>query len=613
MMPKGVVLCAILVVFGLHSALGQEPAKQDTAINVYQKIEKSAQRTWLTTALYDLFFKPIAFTGEKDGYRYRKLARKPYGTFEGDPIRNIRIVTLDPFGYDVYDTTEVPTLGTELFGNAMHIKTLKRTVLNLLLIKEGQPFDSLLVKESERLIRQELYIQEVFFYPQRSGTGLDSVDLLVRVLDSWSIVPEMGISGTRFSIGATEYNLGGLNHVFHNYYTRNHARNRDAFESDYSARNIRNSYVSTRVFYRLEEQGDYGTGVEVNRPFYSTITRWAGGISIAQQLKTDTIYQIDSTAKFLKSSSVPQDYWAAGAWKVAKGNTEDDRATNLIVAVRAASINYIQKPSEPYSSLPLYRDRAIFLAGIGLSTRKYVRDKYIFNYGYIEDVPIGRSYGIVGGYEMRQDARWYIGAHYMWGHYYSWGYFRARIDYGNYFRSGRYEQGVAKIGISYFTGLLEIGKWKFRQFVKPEFTIGIARQPTDNLTLNEGRQGIRGFNSSAIQGTQRIMLTLQTQSYAPWKFLGFQFGPYFVFSMGVLGNDADGFSKSTIYTQFGLGVLINNRYLVFDNFEVSLAFYPLIPGTGENNGNNIILGNAFKTTDFGFDDYGLGRPDAVGY
>jgi hypothetical protein len=83
--------------------------------------------------------------------------------------------------------------------------------------------------------------------------------------------------------------------------------------------------------------------------------------------------------------------------------------------------------------------------------------------------------------------------------------------------------------------------------------------------------------------------------------------------MGVLGNDADGFSKSTIYTQFGLGVLINNRYLVFDNFEVSLAFYPLIPGTGENNGNNVFIGNAFKTTDFGFDDYGLGRPEAVGY
>ncbi len=613
MMPKGVVLCAILVVFGLHSALGQEPAKQDTAIKVYQKIEKAAQRTWLTTALYDLFFKPIAFTGEKDGYRYRKLARKPYGTFEGDPIRNIRIVTLDPFGYDVYDTTEVPTLGTERFGNAMHIKTLKRTVLNLLLIKEGQPFDSLLVKESERLIRQELYIQEVFFYPQHSGSGRDSVDLLIRVLDSWSIIPDVGFSGTRFSVGLTENNMGGLNHVFHNYYTRNHARNRNAFETEYSARNIRNSYVSARVSYRLEEESDYRVGVDVSRPFYSTITRWAGGISIAQQFKTDTIYQIDSIVQFLKSSSVPQDYWAAGAWKVAKGTTEDDRATNLIVAVRAASINYIEKPSEPYSSLPLYRDRAIFLAGIGLSTRKYVRDRYIFNYGYIEDVPIGRSYGIVGGYEMRQDARWYIGAHYMWGHYYSWGYFRARIDYGNYFRSGRYEQGVAKIGLSYFTGLLELGKWKFRQFAKPEFTIGIARQSSDNLTLNEGSKGIRGFNSSAIQGTQRIMLTLQTQSYAPWKFLGFQFGPYFVFSMGVLGNDADGFSKSTIYTQFGLGVLINNRYLVFDNFEVSLAFYPLIPGTGENNGNNVFIGNAFKTTDFGFDDYGLGRPEAVGY
>ncbi len=149
--------------------------------------------------------------------------------------------------------------------------------------------------------------------------------------------------------------------------------------------------------------------------------------------------------------------------------------------------------------------------------------------------------------------------------------------------------------------------------MKPSFTIGINRNSTDNITLNEGRGGIRGFNTSAITGTHRMMLTLQTQSYAPWRLLGFQFGPYFVFSMGALGNETDGFSKSTIYTQFGLGVLVNNRYLVFENFELSIAFYPLIPGTGENNGSNVFIGNTFRTTDFGFPDYGLGRPNVVGY
>lgn len=604
---------AILFITGMPDVWAQQPTPQDTAIKVYVKMEKAAQRSWFTTALYDLFFKPIAFTGEKQDHQYRRLANRPFGTYEGDPIRTIRIVTLDPFGFDVYDTTEVPTLGTERFGNALHAKTLRRTVRNLLLIAEGQPFDSLLVKESERLIRQELYIQEVFFYPQHVGAELDSVDLLIRVLDSWSILPEFGISASRFSIGFTEYNMAGLNHVFHNYYTYNHALDRHAFETDYSVLNIRKTYISLRASYRLEEQGDYRTGLEVSRPFYSTVTRWAGGISAHHQVKTDTIYRADSSAVMLRSMSFPQDYWAAGAWQLTRGRTEDDRSTSVIVGLRAISMLFTERPEGPFSGLDLYRDRATFLAGIGLSTRKYVRDRYIFNYGWIEDVPIGRSYGLTGGYEMRSDPRWYIGAHYSWGHYYRWGYFSTRLEYGNYFRDGNYEQGTIRGDLSYFTGLLEIGKWKFRQFVKPSFVVGFNRVPTDNITLNEGRGGIRGFNTTALYGTHRLMLTLQTQSYAPWRLLGFQFGPYFVFSMGVLGNGTDGFTKSTVYTQLGLGVLVNNRYLVFENFELSLAFYPLIPGTGENNGKNVIIGNTFRTTDFGFPDFGLGRPNVVGY
>ncbi len=605
-------LCFALTIVG-EPVHAQEPAPQDTSLKVYVKIEKAAQRTWFTTALYDLFFKPIAFTGESKGYQYRRLATQAYDRFEGDPVRSIRIVTLDPFRYDVYDTTEVPSLGTERFGNAMHAKTLRMTVRNLLLFNEGEPFDSLLVKESERLIRQELYIQEVFFYPQHGGAGRDSVDVLIRVLDSWSLLPELGISGTRFSTGFTENNLGGLNHVFYNYYTWNHALDRHAFESDYSVRNIRNTYISAKASYRLNEIGDYQAGISIDRPFYSTVTRWAGGLSAFYQVKTDTVYQLDSTAQFLTSRGVPQDYWAAGAWQLVKGNTEDDRATNLIVGLRAISMVFTERPTGAAGGLDIYRDRATFLAGIGLSTRKYLRDRYIFNYGFIEDVPIGRSYGLVGGYEMRADPRWYIGAHYDWGQYYHWGYFSARLAYGNYFRQGFYEQGAVQGGISYFTGLLQLGKWRFRQFVKPSFTVGINRLPNDNITLNEGRGGIRGFNSSELFGTHRVMLTLQTQSYAPWRLLGFQFGPYFVCSMGVLGNERDGFEKSTVYTQFGLGVLVNNRYLVFENFELSIAFYPLIPGTGENNGNNVFIGNTFRTTDFGFPAYGLGRPNVVGY
>ncbi|WP_300097128.1 hypothetical protein [Flavobacterium sp.] len=63
------------------------------------------------------------------------------------------------------------------------------------------------------------------------------------------------------------------------------------------------------------------------------------------------------------------------------------------------------------------------------------------------------------------------------------------------------------------------------------------------------------------------------------------------------------------FSQIGIGFLITNNYLVFRNFQISLAFYPTIPG----NGNNIFKTNSFETTDFGFQDFGLDKPRTVIY
>ena len=168
------------------------------------------------------------------------------------------------------------------------------------------------------------------------------------------------------------------------------------------------------------------------------------------------------------------------------------------------------------------------------------------------------------------------------------------------------EQGIFTGGVNYFTGLFEIGKWKFRQFVKPQVTIGINRFSSDSLTLNEG-YGINGFNSSSLSGTSRLVFTLQTQSYTPWNFIGFHFGPFLVFSLGMLGDETKGFKNSKVYSQIGLGVLIKNENLVFSTFQISIAFYPSIPGKGQN----IFKMNSFKTTDFGFQDFEIGKPAVI--
>jgi hypothetical protein len=257
----------------------------------------------------------------------------------------------------------------------------------------------------------------------------------------------------------------------------------------------------------------------------------------------------------------------------------------------------------------MFSSEDLYLASVGVSARKYRQDKYIFKFGITEDVPIGKVFSITGGYQVRNDvSRLYIGARISSGFYYSWGYLGSNFEYGTFFRGSKAEQGVINVSVNYFTGLLEIGKWKFRQFVKPQATLGINRFAYDTLTINEG-YGLDGFNSLGLKGTRRILLTFQTQSYAPWDFIGFKFGPYVTFSTAMLGDASTGFSDSKMYFQFGLGVLIKNENLLLNAFQISIAFFPSIP----NRGRNVFKTNSFKTSDFGFRDFEIGKPGIALY
>jgi len=326
-----------------------------------------------------------------------------------------------------------------------------------------------------------------------------------------------------------------------------------------------------------------------------------------QQFRRIDLYNGDSGIVLQRFKVNIQDYWAGNAVQLFKGNTENDRTTNFISAVRFLRLKYLEKPDEVYDTQHFFSDENFYLASVGISTRKYVQDKYVFKFGLTEDVPVGRVYSLTGGYqEKNSSGRFYLGARASSGNYYSWGYLSFNGEYGTFFYKSKVTQGVLTLGVNYSTDLAEIGKWKFRQFVKPQLTIGINRFVFDSLTLNDG-DGIKGFNSTSLSGTRRILVTLQTQSYAPWNFIGFRFGPYLSFSLGKLGDAETGFKNSRLYSQIGLGVLIKNEHLVINTFQLSIAYYPTIPGHGQN----IVKVNSFRSADFGFQDFEIGKPAVV--
>jgi hypothetical protein len=100
---------------------------------------------------------------------------------------------------------------------------------------------------------------------------------------------------------------------------------------------------------------------------------------------------------------------------------------------------------------------------------------------------------------------------------------------------------------------------------------------------------------------------MQTQSYAPWDLIGFRFGPFFNFTLGILGDEKTGFENRKVYAQIGLGVIIKNDYLVFNTFQLSISFYPVMPG-GEP---GVFKFNSYRTSEFGFGDFDIGKPATV--
>ncbi len=601
-----------LIVFILTSdfAFAQKtPAKKDST-NLYKNIESFSKRSKFTKFIYRLVFKPVAaITKKKKGKKkvYKKLIQKPYSSFEGKTIRHINIETLDPFGYSIADNIVGLQNILAKTGNRLHVKSQHITIRNLLLIRQNQPFDSLLAKESERLVRKNGYVRDVSFFVVATKKNSDSVDVFIRELDKWSIIPKVAISSSRITVDLSDKNFSGMGHEFKHAYTWNHTTGRAAYNTSYFIPNIRNTYVNTTLHYGLDEFGNFIKNVAIDRPFFSPFAKWAAGVNFMQQFREDSIHTSNPLFALQRFKFNAQDYWAGNAIRIFKGNTENSRTTNFITAMRYLRIHYLEKPIEQLDTLHLFSNEDFYLAGIGISTRKYVQDKFIFNYGVTEDVPIGKVYGLTGGYQEKNNTgRLYFGAHISMGNYYPWGYISSNYEYGTFFRASHPEQGIFKASVIYFTGLIEIGKWKFRQFVKPQLTIGINRFSSDSLTINDG-YGLDGFNSSILSGTNRLLFTLQTQSYAPWNFIGFRFGPYLIYSIGMLGDAATGFKSSKVYSQIGLGVLIKNLNLVINTFQISIAFYPLIPGSGQD----IFKMNSFKTSDFSFRDFEIGKPAIV--
>jgi hypothetical protein len=605
MVSKQKMLLFLLMVFCCTLSFSQIKKTEKDSADVYQNIQTYSKKNKFTKFLHGVIFKSNNSRTKKQVIKLQQRAN-----LEGKVIRNISIVTLDPFGYSDIDTTVNPKNWAERTGNRLHLKTKKLAIKNLLLFKKNRPYTDLSIKESERIIRQQKFVNSVTITVALPEEKSDSVDVYIRVLDSWSSIPKISFSAAKNSLGLKERNFFGIGHQLDYRYTHRSSDGKSANNLAYTIPNIKNTFVKTLFKYQNDLDKYYEKSIAVERPFYSPLAKWAGGIYLGQQFRKDTLQGADLTYVEQKFKFSSHDFWIGKAFQIFKGNTLNDRTTNLIVSGRFLNVNYLESPTAEYDPINFYSGEQLVLSGIGVNTRQFVQDRYVFRNGLIEDVPIGRIFGLTFGYQYKNfDWRPYIGAQASFGKYHKWGFLSTNFEVGTFFNNSKMEQTAFSFQANYFTKLIEIGNWKIRQFIKPQVILGSNRQNSigDRLTINE-KYGIQGFNS-AVYGNNKIIMTLQTQGYAPRDIWGFRMNPYLNYSIALLGGKIDGIKTNKAYSKIGIGVLINNDYLVFSSFQLSLSYYPTIPFQG----NNIFSTNAFETSDFGLQNFELAKPRTIPY
>ena len=588
---------------------GQTIEKKADSISIYQDINDLSKRNKFSRFVYKLIFRESALKAENlipsKPKKEEKIVKKHQ---EGKIIRNITIETLDPFGFSVTDEKKLPKRKLEKFGNSVHLKTKEVTIRNIMLFRKHDKLDSKLLLESERLIRSQRYIREVTIFPVDIPKNKDSIDIKIRVLDSWTLIPTGSLSSTESSAKLTERNILGFGHLISgNIKNRFDTRERAVY-AQYSINNIKDTYFRFDLDYANEFNNDSKRSININRPFYSVIAKNAGGFYFENSLRTEQFPVLD-TISLQNVSYDFQEYWYGRAFKINSKSNPERYFTNLILALTYNQKVFGRMPEATLDPSNYFSNEKNWIGMIGVSKQKFYQDTFVFNYNITEDIPYGENIAlIIGHQEKNSNSRMYTGLSVSYGKKYSFGYASGFAEWGSFYDAGFTEQTTFRLGLNYFSPLINLGSWRFRQFIKPTYVWGNNRDESfkDRLIFFE-EDGLPGFNSR-LNGTQKWTLSFQTQSYIPGSWYGFRFSPYLNMTLGSLANEKTLFS-SKVYSKFSIGALINNDFLVFNSFQISFSYYPTIPFEGDG----INKFNSLENTNLSLYDFQLSKPAYIRY
>jgi hypothetical protein len=526
----------------------------------------------------------------------------------GMVIRSIRIQKLDLIGPTVNDTARKANSKASRILNKVHFPTRDKTILNHLLIKQGDTVNPWVLVDNQKIIRELPFIENARFY--FNIVDKDSIDLILVIKDNirYGAVP-LYYSGNRQSLRVSNGNVMGLGGELGVGIIRDERASPDMFFSRayLKANNIAGSFVNGEINYQKSWDTELKEFV-VQRSFQSALLKVAGGLQLRAYMYRMPDWRIPDPTQPFSAAYQEGILWGGYQFDIAHDQVLKRKPVVLVPTLGIYMKQYQSRLEVTADSNLFMSHHKSLLGSINLMSRRYLQSGFLLEQDKDRDVPVGYKINITGGYTFGEFFSMpYFGLEVQTALKINrLGYLNSSIEFGAHLTSKhQFRQGALNFTFNHASPLIHLNSYKIRFLSTASHTHGINRYTEDSLYLNNSF-GVVGFNSTAYKGTSRITATLKTMIYTPWKKLGFRFTPFVLFSIGFIENESLPIFAIKPVTGIGAGIRIRNEYLIFSSLEIRLMYYP-------NNtlGNDHWSADIMDESNFQIHDFILGAPSFV--
>ena len=456
-------------------------------------------------------------------------------------------------------------------ANDLHISTHDATVQNQLLFHTGDKYDRRVLDETARILRAQRYLNEATIEPVRYNEDDNTVDVLVRVHDVWTLSPGLsfGRKGGENSTKVTFEDMNFLGLGKQLTFARSANVDRTAWELGYVDPNLFGSWWRLSADYGALSDGS-SKELALERPFYALDTRWSAGLSAADATTDVSRYSLGHIVERLQMQE--------RKFEIGGGFSEglhDGWTTRYLAGVRYDAREFQALPDQPLASIPSDRVVAYPWFGWEAIEDQYVSTRNLDQIGRTEDIYLGLSARLEAGFASAALGSTHDGLILN-------GKVRAGADLGHEqylihslgFGTRVEGDALANASLDWST------RYYLRQSVHRVFfasvggTVTSHRDPEEQLLLG-GDNGLRGYPLRYQAGDESALLTLEQRFYTDWQPLKlFNVGAAVFFDAGrTWGQDEFAATPAGWLKDVGVGLRLGSARSGLGNvLHIDLAF-----------------------------------------